>query len=196
MGPNGMRMRGNGDSIDLAYNGGGNPCSTDAGGVDVEWRHYTPGYGGNFGVVPAGINVARHYSEGVFHDCHAVYTPAVGMTTPGRVWMAYVDNPEAVHYITDTLTTDSARLAVLKGIGNVQTGPIWKEMRFRIPPSRRRKAYDVNAAISSSDINQLDRSNQGTLFVAIEGGPASSSGVGTVWYHDSLRLQNLTPILS
>lgn len=191
-GMNSYNIRGGGDAITVRYNGGLEPLTTDAFGTTSGLRHYIPGYYNNFGVAPAGVAVAQHYAEGVFYDCYVKYTPAVGMTTPGRVWIAHIDNPESIRVFE--LASLSAQIAFIKSVGNVVTGPVYRDLTFRIPGSRRRKAYDTNATTAALDENILDRCNQGTVIFAIEGGPVSTSGVGTIWCHDQLRLTGLQPV--
>lgn len=178
-----------GDRIHVAYNGS-KTITTGSLGTSTGYKRQIPSYTDDMDSAPAGAVVAAQYGEGVFSKSYAKWVPSVGMTTAGRVWLAYIENPETI--VSFEGYSEAQKASFIKGVANVKCGSIYRELRLDYPGSRRRKAYDTNWTNSAGSADLYDRCCQGAVIWLIEGAPATTV-VGTMFLHDELTLVGLRP---
>nr|WRQ65623.1 structural protein [Tolivirales sp.] len=178
-----------GDANRLKYSSLGVSLSTTASGnVWDFYRLYVPGESSGL-TATVGPTIASYYSTGKFlPGTMTEWIPSVGFTTSGRVFVGFTDNPEVMVNIIALVGT-SAYGAAVKGLGDVISFPIYENRSWMVPTKLRRKMFDVNAS-GPYDANVLDRSAQIAMFVAIEGGPASTT-VGGVRCVDNLLVEGI-----
>lgn len=117
----------------------------------------------------AGSAIANTYSEYKYNKCSVHWLPSVAPGVAaggGRVWMAYLDNPEQMLAWT-TASNDADRVTAIKTIRNRKSWNAWEQFTYNIPITYRRKKFDVNVTITNS-VDILDRSTQGLLVIAAE----------------------------
>lgn len=155
-------------------------------------RLYVPGYNSGFSGAPAGVTVAGLYNEGVFlPGSTATWMPTVSATTNGRLWVAWLENPEQIANFL--VATSTGQFNILRSIANVKSSQVWQPMTYQIPSQTRKKSFDVNQAVLLSDANVLDRCCQGLLIVAVEGVP-KDTWLGQMQYYDRLKLRGLSNV--
>lgn len=178
-----------GDSNRLKYASLGVTLSTTSGGnVWDFYRVYAPGAASGL-TATVGPTIASYYSTGKFLPGTMVeWVPSVGFTTSGRVFVGFTDNPEVMINIIALVGT-SAYGAAIKGLGDVISFPIYENRSWMVPTKLRRKMFDVNASGTFSS-DELDRSAQTAMFIAIEGGPASTA-VGGIRCVDNLLVEGI-----
>lgn len=200
------RLESTGDGATLRYHcSGTNQGTYGALGVGATRRMFIPGY--DSGSVPdqadiignAGTTIASYYSSARFLPGTRIkWEPSCSFTTSGRVFVGFCDNPEVARTIltqqntfrASGLLTDYNTFAnAVKALGSTISFPVWQETEIPFPTRLRRKRFDIDE--STLTVDSLDRTMQTTMFVAIEGGPASPTTVGNFWYHDVLDVEGL-----
>ncbi len=137
--------------------------------------------------VPVMEDVARNFETYKVNRYCLHYTPAVGTTTSGKVWVGYTDNPEIIYKAIGTYTT-SDLLNIVKTLRHNNVFPVWQSWTMNVPNiAPRRKMYSIDTtAAGSSEI--VDRCTHGAFIVALEGGPATTNvGVLTASHEFALR---------
>lgn len=188
-----------GDSTIIKYRTLGQVLATgSSGGYAVGARWYVPGWNGNL-TNATGPDLIANYSSAKFLPGTSVsWEPSVSFTSPGRVYVAWTDNPETVVAIGTALAAvvDSTTYLIysdfVKSLGSVQSFPVWMEKTIQFPTKLRRKRFDVNYSTSLSNVDTLDRSMQTTMFVAIEGCGAGANQLGQFNFHDAVDVEGLT----
>lgn len=181
------------DNTVISYNVPSTVLGTAAGQDYVRYsRDYIPGsaVGLSLGVGPGLVD---KYSSAKFLPGTKVrWEPSVSFNTTGRVFVGFADNPEVV--VGSVLLTDAQFASFIRGLGNVVSFPVWQETEINFPTKLRRKRFDTNKT-ASSNVDVFDRCNQTTMFVWIEGMPASTNA-GTFWFHDRIDVEGLHNIIT
>lgn len=181
----------NSDSTIVSYNANGRIIKSTGANQDFSVRIYIPGYSSSELQSSAGINVAKSYSTGKFlPGTNIRWEPACSFTTPGRVYVAFSDNPEVIVNMLNYGYADYVNAVI--GMGNAVSFPVWQETQVNFPTSIRRKRFDVNENVSIA-VDVLDRSAQVAMFVATVGLP-SDTVAGNFWYHDKLSVEGLKTV--
>lgn len=132
-------------------------------------------------------NVARNFETYKVNRYAIHYTPAVGTTTSGKVWVGYTDNPEII-YKAITTYTNADLLAIVKTLRHNNVFPVWQSWTMNTPSlAPRRKMFSIDtSSVTSAEI--ADRDVHGAFIVSVEGTPASTDvGVLTASYDYALR---------
>lgn len=191
-------VSGPGDNAIVKYSSLGITHVTSTGtnqGVTV--RYYVPGYGGDL-VNASGPSVVSYYSTAKYIPGTRIkWEPSVSFTTAGRVIVGFTDNPEVVTTIQTlaaaAATNYAAYLSAVRSLGSVVSFPVWQETEIPFPTRLRRKRFDINANPVGTNVDQMDRSAQTVMFVAVEGAPVSTS-LGSFWYHDIVDVEGVTGV--
>lgn len=182
-----MQPRSQDGSI-VKYSALGTGTVTDANGRVAAFRYYSGG--STVGVRSlVGPTVCSNYSTFRFlPGSKSRWEPNVSFTTPGRVYCAFITNPEVM---ATYLAAASAleQIAIILGQSNVQSFPVWQETEINVPMTMRRKRFDVNQTIGGV-VDAMDRSVQTMFVYCVEGGPVSTN-VGGFWYHDVVDVEGM-----
>lgn len=164
--------------------------STAAGIVEGYYRAYIPGSPSGL-TATSGAAICSFYSTGKFlPGTTAEWVPSVGFTTSGRVYVGYTDNPELTATIAGL--TGAAYATAVKSLGDVISFPVYQNEKWAVPTKLRRKMFDTNVSWAvNADV--LDRSMQVTMFVYVEGAPASTA-LGGMRFEDNLMVEGITGI--
>lgn len=145
----------------------------------------------NLAAADAGGAVLRNYQFYKMNSAVFKYTPAVGTTTPGTVYIAYFDNPEIIQKYIYGAYTDPNKLMMVKTAPISSHGPVWMEQTLTASMFTRRPKYSCDEDLSN-DVNVFDRTTHGYFAVITESVPFSTSfGVISVDYSATgYHLQN------
>lgn len=196
---------GSGDSSVIRYSTlGGNVGTGPTVSGTAYSRYYCPGNADGL-VNASGPALTSFYSTGKFTPGTTIkWEPSVSFTTSGRVIVGFTDNPEMITSIkalqnsyegSPSTGTFSPFLAAVKGLGSVHAFPVWQETSVPFPQRLRRKRFDSNSSISSTDTNVVDRSVQTAMFVAVEGPPLNTT-LGSFHFHDVVDVEGITAQLT
>ncbi len=199
-------MSGNGDTSVVKYATLGNDTGTINGlGRGVYYRTYIPGSGANL-TNASGPAIVSYYSTGKFLPGTSIrWEPSVSFTTPGRVYVAFTDNPEHIQTAltaytafinAQTVANYNAYAAIVKGMGSLRSFPVWQETDVPFPTRLRRKRFDVNVTGGASSVDAADRSVQTAMFCCIDAGPAADTLMGSFHFHDVLDVEGITGMTS
>lgn len=182
------------DSSSVTYSTLGSEIATNASGQAMVRRAYIPGNADGL-FADVGPQIVRRYSTAKFLPGTKLrWEPSVGITTPGRVFVAFTDNPEKMEvmlaFIAGGNYTNFSN--AIKGFGNLQSFPIWQETEIAVPSRLRRKMFDTNATTSAVR-EELDRSAQTCMFAFTDGAPVETF-LGSFWYHDKLAVEGVTGV--
>lgn len=187
------KTTGGNDNTVISYNVPGVVLGTAA-GVDFirTARDYVPGLANGLSV-PIGPGMVSQYSSAKFLPGTKVkWEPSVSFTTTGRVFVGFTDNPEVI--VGSAGLTDAAYAGFVRSLGNVVSFPVWQETEITFPTRLRRKRFDTNKTVAGN-VDVFDRCCQTTMFVWIEGMPASTYA-GNFWYHDRIDCEGLHGLLT
>lgn len=198
-------LSGSGDSSVVRYSTLGSNVGTGATvSGTVFSRYFCPGYPGGL-VNASGPALTSYYSTGKFMPGTTVrWEPSVSFTTNGRVIVGFTDNPEMIVTVqtlletfitTPSVANFNAYLAAVKGMGSVRAFPVWQETSLPFPQRLRRRRFDTNVTINTTDPNVVDRSVQVAMFVAIEGPPLSTT-LGSFHFHDVIDVEGITGLVT
>jgi len=121
----------------------------------------------------AGAVVLKNYQEYKYKSYRFGFTPAVGTTTAGTLWIGYYDNPEIMYKVLTAAYSDATLLSLAKQSPHSSSAPIWQQQTLNIPMSSRRKRYSVNSTAPSS-VAETDLQCHGVVIMATEGVPFST----------------------
>lgn len=180
------------DQTTLAYRASGNYFTTNAGGEIIGSRLYIPGHLGSAILANAGVGVCSYYSGGKFlPGTHSKWTPGVGFTATGRVFVAFTTSPE-VYISWATLATNAAKIDAIRGFGNCVSFPSYQETTVQVPTTLRRRLFDVNIN-PLPDADEYDRSCQIFMMWGAWGAPATTN-LGNFEYHDRVYMEGLSMV--
>lgn len=177
------------DESHISYSVLGNTLTSNGSGVQTDSRLYAPGnsQAGIPGAFAAGPNVASFFNVGLFlPGTQATWVPSVGSTTNGRIWCAWLDNPELMEQWAGSLLSD--QINFIKGQSSARSWPVWMEVTIPMPSSTRAKKFRTNVTVVTGEAYAT--SVQRYFIYCVEGAPASTS-LGSFWYHDKLQLSGL-----
>ncbi len=166
----------------------------------------TSGAAQAFGIIPIdpalhstsldpGSTVARQYQEYLVTSHGIKYTPAVGTTTPGTLWMAYVDNPEIIFKFYSGVYVYADYLAIAQTTRHNKSTPIWEATEFSVSAPPRRKMFSVDTTVPSTSAEQADRTVQGAYIFATTAAPFSTT-LGYITDSYAARLKGLQSIVA
>jgi hypothetical protein len=115
-----------------------------------------------------GSSIANNFQTYKFLSLTLKWLPKVGpggTSAGGRVYVAYVDNPEQI--VTWAGLTAAQALTKINSFRNVLVFNVWKELVYRVPLTYRRNMFDVNNTTTDS-VDVDDRSVQGAVLWAVE----------------------------
>lgn len=121
-----------------------------------------------------GTTIARYHQEYVVNKATCMYTPAVGTTTAGTIWMAYFDNPEMIYKFASGSYGYSDYLLLARSAPNAKSAQVWQplEISATVPP--RRKMFTIDQTPPAS-AEVADRTVQGVFIYATSNAPASTT---------------------
>ncbi len=130
-----------------------------------------------------GQAIAWNFSNYLVRSATLTYTPAVGTTTLGTVFMAYIDNPEIISKVV-TGTYSAATIGQLAQSGSNSTSlPVWQQGSLTMNRPPRRKLFSIDSTTVSSTL-EVDRVHQGAFIVAYFGPAAAGT---TILGHLSIK---------
>lgn len=145
-----------------------------------------------FAVDPAMTTVTGiplHYAQYRSRRFVLRYRPSVGVTTSGRIWVAFFNNPETCYKLQNGLITVANMCLLTKYARNMQTFPVHQPFDYNIDPVMRSKMYS-NDGTYGSTAEAFARSCHGYLVVFTEGAPHSTT-LGTTFLDGSCMLHEL-----
>lgn len=176
------------DGTRIRYNTHSSTLTSDASGINTGGRIYVPGFTGGL-VQPVGPTLVSYYSSAKFEPGTTIrWEPSVSFNTTGRMFIGFTDNPEVMATIGASSGTTYGNY--VKSLGGVISFPIWQETEVTFPTRTRRKMFDVNNTVATTDPNALDRSAQTWMFTYVESAPANTS-LGSFWHHDQVLVEGL-----
>jgi len=137
-----------------------------------------------------GALVARQYQEYVCTSHGIKYTPAVGTTTAGTVWLAWIDNPEIIYKFVAGTYTYSDALTIAQTVAHHKSGPVWEAMDFSVSLPPRRKLFSVDTT-SAGSAEVADRTMQGMYIVVSTAVPINTNPFGYVTTSYTCRVRGL-----
>jgi len=162
--------------------------STAGNYADVGQRLYSPGNAGNLDGSSV-QRVAAWYSCGKFlPGCKIRWEPNVGANSNGRIYCAFVDNPEVMLDIINE-TNQTTKQTKIRGLSGLKSFPVWQETEIPFPTRTRHKLFSSNQALADN-YSDYDRSVQ-TCFFYFASGVENESQLGGFWYHDVMSVEGL-----
>lgn len=194
------RLIDHGTSSMIKYASYGNGLNTDGLGNGATYRLYCPG--ASLGLTGPGPGLVANYSTAKFlPGTMAKWIPTVGTVTPGRIFVAWCDNPEInknlylawfAYDSSPGSTTYSNYANLVRSIGDCRAYTVYNEAIFTMPTKMRRKVYDTNITIDSgTPVFDYDRCVQYGMWVCTDGG-ATGTGMGVFEFHDNVQAFDIT----
>lgn len=137
-----------------------------------------------------GLAIARNFSNYVVTKYSVTYSPAVGTTTLGTVFMGYIDNPEIIYKIVSGAYTpiQSAQLAQACQVS--VSGPVWQQLTLNVNKPPRRKMFSIDRSAMTNTLD-ADRIHQGLIITSYFGPTATSNlTLGYIAPNYSAKLEN------
>lgn len=134
----------------------------------------------------AAANVLVNFEEYSVQSSQLTYTPVVGTSTLGIVYLAYYDNPEIIYKVQTSVYSDAQKLALAKGSPTSVSGPVWQTFSLNGGTKRRRPKYTVDSSVFSGTvalgIATADLTTHGIFLWGIEGvdTPVSTKTYGKI----------------
>lgn len=119
-----------------------------------------------------GSTVARQYQDYVIGKHGIIFTPAVGTTTAGTIWLAYVDNPEIIHKLIAGSYGYADFLAIAQTTRHNKSVPIWEKAELSVNQTPRQKMFSVDTT-SPASAEVASRTVQGCYIYATTAVPFS-----------------------
>lgn len=139
----------------------------------------------------AGGVVIRQYSNYLTTRSKIIYTPAVGTTTTGVVFIAYVDNPEMIYKITSGFYSLTDLTNIVQNLSTTKSTPVWQPLELTLNRPPRRKLFSVDTSFPTS-AEIADRTIQGLWLIVTVNAPSSTT-VGFISEEYAARGENLQP---
>lgn len=194
------KLEGTGNNTVITYKTPGGTVVTNGAYPAAGWaRVYVPGNANGL-ASSVGPSIVRNYQTAKFLPGTKVrWEPSVSFSTPGRVYAAFVDNPETITIIeqylldfqsTPNQTNYNSYVNAVRAVGNCISFPVWQETDIPFYSSMRRKRFDTNAT-AGVDVNVLDRCCQCALYCAVDGTGLTNQTVGNLQYHDQVDVSGI-----
>lgn len=136
-----------------------------------------------------GLAIARNFSNYCITKYAITYTPAVGTTTLGTVFIGYIDNPEIIFKVLSGAYT-AVQAAQLAQACEVSTsGPVWQQMTLNVNKRPRKPWFNVDSSPMASTID-ADRIHQGMILTAYFGPSTSNVLFGHLTPKYTAKLEN------
>jgi len=138
------------------------------------WGHVWVNPPAHSTVLDPGAAVSLQYQEYLVANAEFTYTPAVGTTTAGTLWVCYVDNPEILFKLVSGAYTATDYLTIAQTTANHKTVQVWESVTLRASPTPRRKMFSVDKTPPASS-EGADRVIQGAFIFATSSAPVSTT---------------------
>lgn len=139
----------------------------------------------------AGGTVIRQYSNYLTTRSKLIYTPAVGTTTTGVVFVAYIDNPEVIYNVVNGLYSLTQLTNIVQNYSTTKSTPVWQALEVSLTRPPRRKLFSVDTTTPANP-EVADRAIQGLWLIVTANAPSSTT-VGFVSEEYAARGENLQP---
>lgn len=138
-----------------------------------------------------GAGVIVNYSNYRVLASRFIYVPAVGTTTTGTMWAAYIDNPEVIKNIVNSNYSLSTLTNIAQNSSKSKAVPIWEplELSMTCPPRRRLFSVDTD---TPSTAEQADRAVQGLWLWVTTAAPLGTA-LGVILQEYTAVGENLQP---
>lgn len=136
-----------------------------------------------------GATIAANYQEYVCTSHGIKYTPSVGTTTSGTMWVAFVDNPEIIYKFYAGTYAYADYLKIAQTTRHSKSAPVWEPLEFSVSTPTRRKLFSVDTS-SLTTIEQTDRVVQGAYIYASTSAPTGTT-LGVMTDHYTCRVKGL-----
>lgn len=184
-----MNAAGMGRSNDIRYSFMGSSVTTDANGLVGASYALVPGLGATNSV---GARIESCYATGVYRPGTSwTWVPNLGSTANGRIYVAYIENPETWSKLQAQLGTGDFINAVTRQ-GNVVSHQVSKEFKYSPVARPRKMSFATNETINQTDTVQLEASFQGGIVAVIIGAPATTVA-GTFRLDAIVHLEEFNP---
>lgn len=140
-----------------------------------------------------GSVIIRNYSNYIVTSSKFMYVPAVGTTTTGTIWIAYIDNPEMIHKIVTGVYSLADRTNIVQNMSTARAGPIWEPLEVSMSRPPRLKMFNVDSTFPTF-IEDCNRSSQGLWLWVTTSAPISTT-LGTTLQEYTCRGENLQPLV-
>lgn len=138
-----------------------------------------------------GATITRQYSNYVVRASRIHYTPAVGTTTTGIIFIAFIDNPEMIYNVTAGVYLASELVNIAQNMSTCKSGPIWEPLEVAMSKSPRRKIFSVDRN-NPSNPEAADRAVQGLWLIVTQNAPFSTT-LGYISEEYTASCENLQP---
>jgi len=122
----------------------------------------------------AGGTVLKNYSEYRIEQGALSWTPTVGTTTTGTIWIGYYDNPEIIYKANAGTYGTATMLNLAKQSPHRTSMSIWMPGTLSLPLFRRRPKYATDTT-APANRSEADLCTHGVFIIAIEGAPVSTN---------------------
>lgn len=122
----------------------------------------------------AGGTVLRNYSEYRMEQGALHWTPTVGTTTSGTIWIGYYDNPEIMLKATNGTYSPASMIALAKQAPHRISMTVWMPGTLSLPLFRRRAKFTTDTT-SGTTRTDFDLCSHGVFVIGIEGAPVSTN---------------------
>lgn len=140
-----------------------------------------------------GAAVLLNYSNYRVLTSKFIYIPAVGTTTTGTIWVAYIDNPEMIYKTVSGTYTYSTLVSIVQGMSTAKAGPIWEMLEVNMNKPPRRKMFNVDAE-QSTNAEVAERTHQG-MWIYVTTSCPFSTVCGSIQEEYTAIGENLQPSL-
>lgn len=137
-------------------------------------------------------NVAKSFQQYLYMPGTVLhYQPAVGLNTPGNIYVAYIDNPEC---IADWYSAGvDLRITMVKSNSTIKAFPVWQEFTLPISGVPRLKRFPTDTSVDFTSEIDNTKSVQGLFAVCIEGVTSTTPAftIGRCYLQQALQLETL-----
>jgi len=161
-----------------------------ASGQDFGWTFVAPALH-SLANDPGGA-VISNYSNYRVLSSKFIFVPAVGTTTAGTFWVAYIDNPETIYDVLSGGFTITAATNIVQNMSTAKAAPIWEGLETSVNRPARRKLFNVDTT-SPASAEVTERTVQGMWLWVTTSCPLSTT-LGTVSEEYTAVGENLQPI--
>jgi hypothetical protein len=143
------------------------------------------------------VNIGKNFQKFLYlPGTHMRYQPSCGLNTAGTIYVAYIDNPEAMKDFYAASAVD--RLAITKGQANMVSYPLWQEFTYHMKSAPRARMFSTDVTTDFTNADTLNRVCQGMFIYCIDGvvAPTVETTYGQIALQVNLKLEELsaTPV--